>query len=117
MAGYADGLKITVAAPTEFQPSAGAAEPGQVAVRLSVTVDNGTSQPIDPSLITVGATSATAPAAPIVDPTNTINGAPDAALGLGQKVTHLVAFSVKDPEDVQVQVTPGLDREVSEFTT
>jgi len=113
---YEDGLTVTVTAPEEFEPTGEGAGSPLSAVRMEVTVENGTGKEFDPTLIAVGATSAEAAAEPITDSTQGLTGSPESSLGSGERVTYSVGFRVKDPKDVLVQVTPGLEQKPAKFT-
>ncbi len=113
---YEDGLKVAVTAPEEFEPTGEGAGSPLSAVRMEVTVENGTDEELDPALIAVGVTSAEAAAEPIVDSRKGLNGSPEDTVGPGERVSYPVGFLVKDPKDVLVEVTPGLEREASRFT-
>lgn len=113
---YDDGLKITVTAPKAFKPSPYVTDSKLPSVRMDVTVTNDTGEPFDPTLVLVTATSGEAEAEELFDSEKGLNGSPSTSIRPGKKVTFPVGFSVKDPKDVLVEVTPGLTHDPATFT-
>lgn len=115
---YSDGLIITVTPPAPFTPSASAAGllPGNQTVAVNVSITNGTGQNYIPGLFNVVAQSGTAQASEVFDSAQNILGAPTGAILPGRTVAFTAVFSVMNPGDVVVQVTPGLSHVPVIFT-
>ena len=112
-----DGLDVTVAPPTPFTPSEfAAAEPAAAYVSLAVTIANRTGQPYDPTIFFVTMQSGDREADQVFDAANGFEGTPTTAILDGRDATFTVGFGVQDPNDLVLQVTPGLDYSPAYFT-
>jgi hypothetical protein len=107
---YDDGLTITVGAPAAYTPSASAAGATQAQqIALTFTLTNGTAENLNPIMlpqVTSNGTQAT----PIIDIENTAiaSFAPTAVILPGGHATWTQAFSVSDPANLVVQLSPAL---------
>lgn len=104
---YADGLKLTISEPTEFEPGEFAigADGEGTALRFTATLDNGTKEDVDPSLISVTVSSAGKEAEQIFDGENDLEGSPSTTLLPGKSTSWDFAFKVADPEDLVMDVS------------
>ncbi|QGQ18088.1 hypothetical protein GC089_00905 [Cellulomonas sp. JZ18] len=106
---YADGLEVTVAAPTPYEPSpyASTGEGGQH-VRFAVTIANGTTGEYNPVVFFTSVTSAGTAATEIIDFGSDLARAPLEPLAPGEMVTFEVAYTVADPASVVMRVEPNV---------
>ncbi|WP_159807723.1 hypothetical protein [Cellulomonas citrea] len=118
---FEDGVQVEVSQPTAFTPSATAyTGSGQFTtyVRFDVTVTNNSTKPFTPMLMTFAATSGGAAAEDIYDMDANITGmGPDGDVLPGGTVTFAVAYAVKDPADLQLDVSTGFDYDTVYFTS
>ncbi len=110
---YKDGLSVTVSAPAPFKPSSSAAgvTKGTSAVVFTITIVNKTTTPFDPVLFHTTAQSGNTEATSIFDSQNGIGLPPSTKLLPGREVTFKTAFSVADPKDIVMEVTPSFQHE------
>ncbi len=115
---WADGLSVSVSKPTLFKPSdySVGATKGQAALQFVFTVTNGTGSNYDPTLFSATASSGGAEASEIYDSAKGMEGSPNTKVLQGKKVSFKVAFSVADPKDVTMEVSPGFEYDSGIFT-
>jgi len=113
---YADGLAVTVDAPTSYDPAsyaAGNTDPYAYAVTVRVT--NNTGAAFDPTLMRVMMTTGGAPASQIFDGESGLP--PQSQLQPGRSLTYEVAFSTTaDNGEAQVDVVPSFTHDHAVFT-
>jgi hypothetical protein len=115
---YTDGLVVTVAAPVAFTPSEYAAkEPAAAYIILQFTVINGTGKNYDPSVFQATVQSANVEASTVYDTEGGIGGSPQTVILPRRETTFKMAFGVKNPKDLVVQVTPSFDYDPAIFTS
>jgi hypothetical protein len=112
-------LRITVSAPSPYTPtdSAVGGEGAPAAVRLEVTVTNGSDAEYDPAEFFATAQSGSAEAEEIYDGAGGLDGAPYTTVPPGGSITFPIGFGVTDPADLVVQISPGFDYDVALFTS
>jgi uncharacterized protein affecting Mg2+/Co2+ transport len=113
---YADGLAVTVGAPTSYDPAsyaAGHTNPHAYAVTVRVTNDTGAA--FDPTLMRVLMTTDGAPASQVFDGESGLP--PQSRLQPGRSLTYEVAFSTTtDSGEAQVDVVPSFSHDHAVFT-
>jgi hypothetical protein len=109
---------VSVSQPVIFKPSEYAAGvvAGQKAVQFVITITNGTGKVYDPSLFNTTASSGGAEASSIFSSSQGISGSPDTKVLPGKKVSFKDAYSVVDPKDITLEVTPGFEYNSAIFT-
>lgn len=112
-----DGLKVTVSAPTEVTPSEYAAgvTDGWSNLAWTITIENGTSENYDPTMILIKVASGGREGSEILDPWL---APPTSTILPGKSITWTAAWSVADPSDVQLSVEDvmALDKNEVIFT-
>ncbi|HSK61745.1 MAG TPA: hypothetical protein VK935_22105 [Actinomycetospora sp.] len=113
---YADGLAVTVDAPTTYDPSSYAAgNTNPYAYSVTVRVTNNTGAAFDPTLLQVMMTTGGAPASQIFDGESGLP--PQSQLQPGRSLTYEVAFSTTaDSGEAQVDVVPSFSHDHAVFT-
>lgn len=118
---FEDGVQVEVSQPAAFTPSASAfTGSGQFTtyVRFDVTVTNNSTKPFTPMLMTFAATSGGVAAEDVYDMEANVTGmGPDGDVLPGSTVTFAVAYAVKDPADLQLDVSTGFDYDTVYFTS
>ena len=107
---YGDGLEVAVNPPQRYEPSRNATgvEKG-VPIKMQVVVTNRTDTPFRPNTVQVTATSAGDEGTAIWDPDQGIGlTGPDVSIPAGASLYFDLAFTVVDPGDVTIQLTPAL---------
>ena len=104
---YSDGLGVTISQPKVFTPSQDSfgGENSNHHVKLQVTIQNGTGQDFDPSMVYITASSGGSEADEILDFDEGLEGAPMTTLLDGQNTTYEIGFGVNDPADITVEFT------------
>jgi hypothetical protein len=105
---FDDGTKVLVATPVTFKPSTYAAgHTRDRAIKVDITVTNGTDKPIDAVLITVNGTHGGQQATQIFDTQRGLGMQPAGTVLPGKSITFPAAFSIgQDPAEVQIEVRP-----------
>ena len=105
---YTDGLAVTVAPPTPFEPSDSAfpSDGGAAHVLFEVTIANGSADPYEPLLVS-SLQSGTSEGEQVFDSANGLEGPPSTTVLPGREVTFVIGYAVADPEDLVLQITPG----------
>jgi hypothetical protein len=104
---YDDGIAVTVSAPEPFTPSEYAAGADQAAnVVLTITIQNGTDANFDPALAYPTVASNGVEGSSVFDSDDTLNS-PSTAVPAGQSVSWRAAFSVADPAQLILEISPG----------
>lgn len=119
-AEYSDGLKITVSEPADFTPSDTSASIGDESLKdfrkFTVTIENGTKEAFDPSLIYLSGNSGGKEASQVFDSEQNVMSAPSGKILPGDKVSYDIAFGVADPTNITLEAEPDFDRESVIFT-
>lgn len=113
-----DGMAVTVGKPQPFTPSEWASiddENGQHHV-FDVTVVNGTSEAHDAFEVSLQASSGGEQSGTIFDTDNGID-IPTVSIQPGKSLNFKVAFTLKDPSDINMDVSPGWEYESVNFAT
>ncbi|MCT2007864.1 hypothetical protein M3C74_07085 [Micrococcus lylae] len=113
-----NGLAVTVGQPQPFTPSEWASienEDGQHHM-FDVSVVNGTSEAHDAFEISLQASSGGEQSGMIFDTDNRID-VPTVSIQPGKTLNFKVAFTLKDPSDINMDVSPGWDYESVNFAT
>jgi hypothetical protein len=115
---FDDGTKVLVATPVMFKPSTYAA--GHIrdrAIKVDITVTNGTDKPIDAALITVNGRHGGQQATQIFDDQRGLGMQPAGTVLPGKSITFPAAFSIgQNPAEVQIEVRPVIMGEPAIFT-
>lgn len=99
-----DGLKVTVSAPSEVTPTeyaAGTVE-GWTNLGWTITIENGTSENYDPTMILVKVAAGGQEGSTIFD--TDWQGTPTSTILPGNSVTWVAAYAVADPATVQLSI-------------
>ncbi|WP_241387714.1 hypothetical protein [Rhodococcus sp. CH91] len=115
---FRNGLAVAVAPPEPFTPSGSAAgfEAGDQAVTFTITIVNGSPENYDPVLFTTNLQSGNSEASEIYDSASSIEGAPTTVILPGREAEFRVAYSVMDPTDLVLVVSPGFEYRDAIFT-
>lgn len=106
---WEDNLSMTISAPKAFKPGEYSKEDGYTNyVVFDVTLVNKTGQPWDPSMFYVTLQSANEEAPKVYD-TEQLGEQPSTKLLNGREAKFKVAFAVKDPTDLVMEVRPDFD--------
>ncbi len=104
---YTDGLSITISKPQPFRPSDTAAVTRSNAYRqFTVTIVNKTGRRYDPSGFSTTVQSANEEAEQIFDSARGIGGSPDTTLLKNREAKFRIAYSLADPKDIVMEVSP-----------
>jgi hypothetical protein len=104
---YDDGLAVTVSAPEPFTPGEYAAGADQAAaVVFTITITNGTDKNFDPTLAYPSVASSGVEASSVYDSDASLDQ-PSTAVPAGQSVSWRAAFSVADPAQLILEISPG----------
>lgn len=114
---WSDGVSVTIGAPTAFQPSANSfANPAAAYIAFDVTIVNGSSENFDPSLFYVTLQSGNSEAEQIFDTEQGFAGGPMTTLLPGREAAFKIGFGVADPNDLVMELTPGIAYDAAIFT-
>ncbi|NQX11018.1 DUF4190 domain-containing protein [Microbacteriaceae bacterium VKM Ac-2855] len=117
---YDNNVTISVSAPSPFTPSEtafGADQANQVLVTMTIT--NGSAENLEPSVYAT-ASSAGVAATDIYDSGNAagdVGASPTTTILPGGTATWVQAFSVADPADIVLQISPSFDYDDVIFST
>jgi hypothetical protein len=104
---YDDGLAVTVSAPEPFTPGEYAAGADQAAaVVFTITITNGTDANFDPTLAYPSVASSGVEGSSVYDSDASLDQ-PSTAVPAGQSVSWRAAFSVADPAQLILEISPG----------
>lgn len=108
-ATYDDGLSVTVSKPSDYTPGefSFGSEGFPHSVKFDVKLVNKTGKPFDPVLVYLSMQSGNTEAEQIFDSENGLDGPPTTTILDGRESTFPVAFGVKDPKDLVLEVNPG----------
>ena len=107
-----DGLQVTISTPKPYKPSRwAAAKKSKNYLVMTVTVLNGTSATYEPALFNLSAQSGDAESEQVFDSGNGVGGSPNTKLLKGRQAKWKVAFAVKNPKDLVVEVTPDFEHD------
>lgn len=108
---YDDGLTVTVSAPKPYKPSNSAAAGKGEAVAFDITLVNNTGATFDPSLLSASLQSGNGQAEEIFDTAKGLNGSPMTKLLDGREAKWIIGYTVQDPNDLVLEVSPDFERE------
>jgi hypothetical protein len=115
---YDDGLGVKVSDLTDFAPSESAAfDEAPAYLQVTVTITNNTGTDFDPSGFYATASSGGVEAPEIFDSENGIDGSPTTTVIPGKSVSFPIAFSVQDPADFLLEITPSFEHDSTIFMT
>jgi hypothetical protein len=115
---WPDGLQVSVSAPTPFTPSATSTAQGAAAyLSFTVTIVNNTGATYEPALFHASVQSGDKEADQIFDAAGGFTGTPGTAILNGRQSTFTIGFGVANPDDVVMEVSPGLNYDKAYFTT
>lgn len=104
-----DGLSITVSKPKDYKPSEYSGQEGYTKyVMFDVTLVNKSTKAWDPSIFFATLQSGNEEAPEIYDSAK-LKDRPSTKLLKGREVTFQIAFAVKDPKDLVLEVTPDFE--------
>lgn len=75
---------------------------------FTITVKNGSTENLEAAMISTTVTSGSEESSAIVDIEKKVTGMSTATVLPGKSLTYTVAYDVKDPKDVQMDVSPDL---------
>lgn len=115
---WEDGTSVTVSGPEEFTPGeyASGGEGYDHHVQFTISVENGSGEPLDLALFTVTMQSGTSEGDEVFDTDNGMEGSPFTTLLDGRAVEFVVGFGVEDPDDLVMQLAPTWDHDSAFFT-
>ncbi|NLU64905.1 hypothetical protein HCA61_21955 [Rhodococcus sp. HNM0563] len=115
---FRNGLAVTVGMPEPFAPSGTAAgfNPGDQAITFTITIVNGSPENYDPALFTTTLQSGNREASKIYDSASNIGETPTTVILPGRESEFQVAYSVTDPTDLVMEVSPGFEYRDAIFT-
>lgn len=122
-ATWPDGVAITVTSPAVFQPGPQAAGAGRFNVRVTVSIDNESSDPYElkdffASVVADGPGGKPVAGSQIIDAGDGLVGVPDQTVEAGQSVSFDLAFAVASTNGVQVTASPSVvGHATTEFST
>jgi hypothetical protein len=104
---YDDGLAVTVSAPEEFTPSEWSigADGDGTPVKFDITIENGSGETFDPTLVYATVASDGVESEGIYD--DEIGSSPSTSVRPGKSVTYTVGYMVADPSDIQMDYSAG----------
>ncbi|MCG2801187.1 MAG: DUF4190 domain-containing protein, partial [Cellulomonas sp.] len=118
---FEDGVQVQVSQPAAFAPSASAfTGTGGFTnfVSFDVTVTNNSTEPFQPLMMSFAATSGGVAGEDVYDSEANVTGmGPEGDVLPGNTVTFTVAYAVKDPADLQLDVLTGFDYDTVYFTS
>lgn len=114
---YEDGITVKVSDPVAFTPSEYAAggENHQHHVKFTVTLTNGSTAALDPTLAFDSVSSGGGEGDAVFD--DGLDGSPMTTLIPGRSVSYDVGYGVADPSDIVFEMSPTWDHEPAIFTT
>lgn len=115
---WKDGLALTVSKPQKFTPSEyAAADKANGYVMFEIRLVNKTGKPYDPSLLYATLQSGNEEAEQVFD-SEKLGDDPTTKLLDGRELKYKIAFGVKDPGDLVMEISPdaGLDYKGAIFT-
>lgn len=103
---WPDGLKVTVSQPEPFTPSEYAAgtTDGWDNLAWTVTIENGTDENFDPIDIWINVASGGQEGSEVYDSDNGYGDYPESTVLPGKSITWNVAYSIADPNDLQLSI-------------
>lgn len=116
---YTDGVSISVSTPAPFTPTEyanGADQANQVLFTFVIT--NGTDKPLEP-MVYPTVSSGGVESSPIIDignPAGQTSFGPDTTILPGQTIQWLQAFSIADPANITIELSPSFEYENAIFT-
>ena len=114
---YVDMVSISVSTPAPYTPSESSmGHDLAAAIQFNVTITNGSDVQLQPMAYGT-LSSGGAEGSEIFDTANGINGGPSTVILPGQTVTWPVAYSVNDPADLTMQISPSFEYIDAIFTT
>ena len=115
---YEDGLAITVSTPEPYTPGEYASGADQAAnVAFTITIVNGTDANFDPSLSIPDVSSGGTESSRIIDFEGATGLPPSTTVPAGQTVSWQAAFSVADPAQIVMDISPSFDYDSAVFTS
>jgi hypothetical protein len=115
---YEDGISVTISKPKPFTPSdTAAADEAPHYVQFTVTLVNGTAKRFDPALFNTTIQSANEEGDLVIDSAKGIGGGPNTKLLAGREAKFRIAYGVKDPKDLVLEVNPDFEHEAALFTS
>jgi hypothetical protein len=116
-ATYDDGLALNVSAPKAYKPSeyAAGSEGYSEFVSFTITLVNKTGKPFDPAMAMQSVMSGDAEASSIFDG-DTIGGSPSTKVLNGRTVKWTVAYGVKNPADLTMEIAPSFEHSDTIYT-
>ncbi|MDO9395442.1 MAG: hypothetical protein Q7T71_02735 [Herbiconiux sp.] len=114
---YDDGLQVSIAEPTAFEPSAEARGASQEwNLTFAITFYNGTDAEL-PLRVSSAVSASGIPADVIVDGDNALSGVPPvASIAPGQTISYVEGYSVADATAVTFDIAPGAEYLPSRFS-
>lgn len=114
---WENGLSVTVSQPEPFEPSEYAAVgDGDNHISFDVTIVNGTGENYDPAIFNTTMQSGNTEASQIFDSESGLGGSPSTTLLADREAIFTVGYTVADPDDLVLDLSPGFEYENVVFT-
>lgn len=117
-ARFSGGIQTTITTPVAFKPSdtASGTDTFKSFVEFTVKVRNTGTASYDPTLYTTSVSSGGVEAVQVIDIMVGLGLPPQTAVLPGKTIEFKVAYGVKDPADLTVQLSPGFQYDSVTFT-
>ena len=115
---WEDDLSVTVSEPVFFVPGTYASvQPANGYLKFTVSITNNSVDVYEPNLFSATVQSGNEEGDPVFDIDNDLMVSPSTAILPGRQSTFDVGFSVDNPQDVVMEVSPGFDYDHAFFVT
>lgn len=115
---WSDGLSVRISKPKKFQPDQWAVgKKGKNHVMFNVKIVNNTGAPFDAAMFSTTMQSGNAEASEIYDTANGFDGAPMTKILDGRESQFKIGYSVQNPEDLVLEVSPSFEHQSVLFVT
>ena len=115
---WEDDLSVTVSEPVFFVPGTYASvQPANGYLKFAVSITNNSVDVYEPNLFSATVQSGNEEGDPVFDIDNDLMVSPSTAILPGRQSTFDVGFSVDNPLDVVMEVSPGFDYDHAFFVT
>lgn len=114
---WEDGLKVTVSQPKQYKPSASAENRVTAKARVfTITVNNGTEKGLIPGGIQISVTSGGSEASQVLDKGLWLESSKK-KIEPGETFTYKMAYEIKNPKDIKMSFSPGVQYDTKSFTS
>ncbi|RKW70734.1 hypothetical protein [Galactobacter caseinivorans] len=114
---WEDGLKVTVSQPQQYKPSPSAENRVTAKARVfTITVNNGTEKGLIPGGIQISVTSGGAESSQVLDKGLWLDSSKK-KIEPGETLTYKMAYEIKNPKDIKMSFSPGVQYDTKSFTS